>query len=47
MALMNEKITEVWCTCNEPCLYYNKAWKWFQSGELSEEMWNRFTMACL
>ena len=47
MVLMNEKITEVWCTCNEPCLYYNKAWKWFQTGELSEEMWSRFTMACL
>ena len=23
MALMNEKVTEVWSACSEPCLYYN------------------------
>ena len=47
MALMNEKVTEVWSTCSEPCLYYNKVWTWFQNGDLSSEMWNVFVMACL
>ena len=47
MALMNEKVTEVWSTCSEPCLYYNKVWTWFQNGDLSSEMWNKFVMACL
>lgn len=47
MALMNEKITEVCSTCSEPCLYYNKVWRWFQNGDLSSEMWDVFVMACL
>ena len=47
MALMNEKVTEVWSTCNEPSLYYNKVWAWFQNGDLSSEMWDIFVMACL
>lgn len=47
MALMNEKVVEVWNECDEPCLYYEKAWIWFQNGDLSLEMWNTFTMACL
>ena len=47
MALMNEKVTEVWSTCSEPCLYYNKVWTWFQNGDLSSEMWDIFVMACL
>lgn len=47
MALMNEKVTEVWCTCNDPYLYYNVVWTWFQNGDLSLEMWNIFTMICL
>lgn len=47
MALMNENVTKVWCMCSEPCLYYNKVWTWFQNGDLSLEMWNTFTMACL
>ena len=47
MALMNEKVTEVLSACNEPCLYYNKVWTWFQNGDLSSEMWDTFVMACL
>ena len=47
MALINEKITEIWSTCNEPSLYYNKVWTWFQNGDLSSEMWDIFVMACL
>ena len=47
MALINEKITEIWSTCNEPSLYYNKVWTWFQNGDLSLEMWDIFIMACL
>ena len=47
MALMNEKVPEVWSICSEPCLYDNKAWTWFQNGDLSLEMWNKFVMACL
>ena len=47
MALMNEKVTEVWSTCSEPCLYYDKVQTWFQNGDLSLEMWNVFVMACL
>lgn len=43
MALINE----VLCNCNDPCLYYNVVWTWFQNGDLSLEMWNTFTMACL
>ena len=47
MALINEKMTEIWSTCNEPSLYYNKVWTWFQNGDLSSEMWDIFVMACL
>ena len=47
MALINEKITEIWSSCNEPSLYYNKVWTWFQNGDLSSEMWDIFVMACL
>ena len=47
MALTNEKITEIWSRCNEPSLYYNKVWTWFQNGDLSSEMWDIFVMACL
>ena len=47
MALINEKMTEFWSTCNEPSLYYNKVWTWFQNGDLSSEMWDVFVMACL
>ena len=47
MALMNEKVTEIWSSCNESSLYYNKVWTWFQNGDLSSEMWDIFVMACL
>lgn len=47
MALINEKMTEIWSSCNEPSLYYNKVWTWFQNGDLSSEMWDIFVMACL
>lgn len=45
--LMKEKITEILCTGSNPCLYYEKVWKWFQDGDLSLEMWDTFNMACL
>lgn len=48
MALMCETVTEkVFCVCSDPCLYYNKVYNWFQEGKVSEEIWNKFCMACL
>lgn len=47
MALMNERVVEILRNCKDPCLYYNKAWIWFQNGDLSLETWNAFSMACL
>lgn len=48
MALMHETVTEkVYCACSNPCLYYHKVYNWFQEGKVSEEVWDKFCMACL
>lgn len=44
---MYEKSVEIFCDCDEPCLYYHIAWDWYKKGQISDEMWNKFVFACL
>ena len=42
-----EKSIEIFCNCNDPCLYYAYAWRWYKKGKISDELWNKFVFACL
>ena len=48
MSSMYETIVEkVYCKCSNPCLYYHRSWNWFQEEKISQEMWDKYTLACL
>lgn len=40
-------VEKVCCVCSNPCLYYHKVYHWFLEDRVSEEVWNKFCMACL